>query len=46
MRTEIANMEYGVDAPILFWQVNTICKPRNNVANGKRSDPMWSELIR
>ena len=36
MSTEIANIEYGVDVPILFWQVNTICNPRFNAANGKK----------
>ena len=46
MRMEIANMEYGVDAPILFWQVNTIYNPRNNAIDGKRSNPMWSKLMR
>ena len=39
MRTEIANIEYGVDTPILFWQVNMICNPRNNVTDGKRCNP-------
>ena len=32
-------MEYGVDAPILFWQVNMICNPRNNATDGKKVQP-------
>ena len=46
MRTDITNMEYRVDAPILLQKVNMICNPRNNAADGKRSNPMWSELTR
>ena len=46
MRMEIANMEYGVDAPILYWQVNIIGNPRNNATDRKRSNPTWSELMR
>ena len=46
MRMEIANMEYGVDVPILLWQVNMICNPRNNAMDGKRSNPTWSKLMR
>ena len=46
MRVEIANMEYGVDVPILFWQVNMICNLQNNAADRKRSNPMWSKLTR
>ena len=46
MRTEITNMEYGVDAPILFQQVNIIHNPRNNATDRKRSNPTWSELTR
>ena len=46
VRTEIANIEYGVDAPILFQQVNTICNLKNNATDGKRSNLMWSELTR
>ena len=43
---EIANMEYGVDVPILFQKFNMICNPRNNATDGKRFNPMWSKLIR
>ena len=39
MRTEIANMEYGVDAPILCWQVNMIGNPRNNATDRKKVQP-------
>ena len=46
MRTEIANMEYRVDVPILVWQVNMICNLRNNATNGTRSNPTWSKLTR
>ena len=46
MRTEITNMEYRVDAPILLRQINMICNPRNNASDGKRSNPTWSELTR
>ena len=46
MRTEIANIKYRVDAPILFWKVNTICNLRNNATDRKQSYPMWSELMR
>ena len=46
MRTQIANMEYWVDAPILCWQVNMIGNPRNNATDRKRSNPTWSELTR
>ena len=28
MRTQIANIEYWVDVPKLFWQVNMIGNPR------------------
>ena len=44
MRTEITNMEYRVNAPILFRKVNMIRNLRNNATDGKRSNPMWSEL--
>ena len=46
MRTEITNMEYRVDVPILFRQVNMIRNPRNNATDEKRSNPTWSELTR
>ena len=46
MRVEIANIEYGVDASILFWQVNAICNPRNNATDRKKSNPTWNELTR
>ena len=46
MRIEIANMEYGVDVPILFQKVNMIHNPRNNATDGKRSNPIWSKLMR
>ena len=39
MRMEITNIEYGVDVPILFWQVNIICNPRNNATAGKKVQP-------
>ena len=45
-KMEIANMEYGEDAPILFQQVNIIFKLKNNASDGKRSNPMWSKLMR
>ena len=44
IRMEIANIEYGVDAPILCWQVNMIYNPRNNATDGKRFNPMWNKL--
>ena len=46
MKMEIANIEYGVDEPILFWQVNIICNMENNATDGKKSNLMWSELMR
>ena len=46
MRMEITNMEYGVDAPILFQKVNMIHNPRNYATDGKKSNPTWSELTR
>ena len=46
MRMEIAKIEYAVDAPILFWKVNMIYNLRNNAADRKRSNPMWSKLTR
>ena len=43
---EIANMEYGMDVPILFLKINMICNLRKNATDKKRSKPMWSKLMR
>ena len=46
VRIEIANMEYGLDVPILFQQVNTIHNPKNNATDETKSNSKWSKLMK